>query len=106
MVPKTDGGGTFLEAGAGPCVLAPVRPIATRKKGLSQQEADEEVIITVEGEVVPRGGAERLAAEGETCQNDEMDGTEPALGAMASDLLEEELEETCEGAEGTKGAYS
>ena len=53
------------------------------------------MIITAEGEVVPRGGAERLAAERETGQLEEAEAVEdsPALGDMAADLVEDVQEE-------------
>ena len=53
------------------------------------------MIITEEGEVVPRGDTERLAAERETGQVEETEVVEdaPALGDMATDLVEDVQEE-------------
>ena len=64
-----NGGGAFLEAGAEPSALAPVRPIASHDVGLSQEMA-EEVVITEEGEIAPRDGVERMATEREANQGD------------------------------------
>ena len=55
------------------------------------------MLITEEGEVVPRGEVERMAAEREadaTAEAEVVDA-EPGLGAMAPDLVEDEQEEAC-----------
>ena len=59
------GGNAFLEAGAEPCVLAPVRPHSTRKKGLSHEEEPNDVLITVDGEMLPKDLVERDAEQQE-----------------------------------------
>ena len=58
--------GAFLEAGAEQrIVLAPVRPVISKHvKGLSQGDESEDVIITEEGEIVPRHADEVFGGMG------------------------------------------
>ena len=69
-------------------VIAPVRPALAHSRGLSQEQVEEEAVITDDGQIVPRNSAERMAAENEA-EYDNMEEAYPTDSAGVEDEQEE-----------------